>query len=237
MPSMPDFFYCELQPGENDVGILYEAINPNYKNKGYRLLNFYRYTITYDNGTAETAAPVTQPPAAASGFEGDWQLYQQKLLKVQGNAETMDLLNTMFEHASGYFTSLEQYVTWSNEDYAHELIDFDQRHLTIMKDADGQYTAELSGYNTVTELGKKVQKPYSLVFDEVRISGNTITFEKPNTGFGYTGKDAFELQLDGDTLTGTMICPYFYEPLIHYKPYPAGFNPEEVWTVEAVRAY
>ena len=63
IPSMPGFLSIPLQPGENDVGIYCAGVEPNYSAQGYRLINFYRFKVTYDSSGADETGFETSPPA------------------------------------------------------------------------------------------------------------------------------------------------------------------------------
>lgn len=234
--SMPGAYYIPLESGENDVGVYFSGVHPFYPQKGYRFINFYRFKVIYDNSAGE--AQTTAPPESAQPeqeFVGSWQMYEYKLLEIRRNADTMDIINIMFARSSHGFGSVEEFIYGMNKAYAHKLMDYRERHLAISKRADGRYTAEISGYRLVYDKGKQVERAYTDVFDQVNVSGSTITFEKPNNTYDFAGRDTFSLTLEGDTLTGTMITPFYYEDMMYYTPYPANFNPEAVYSFEAER--
>lgn len=265
IPSMEGFYSIQLQPGENDLGIYYGAVNPQYTVQG-RFVNFYRFKIIYDNGSgvAQTAA-ATVSGQTAEGFEGSWQMYTGKLLQVQGSESTMSYVNALFSQYGGTstlfgsaYSSLDDYINAQNEGYTRELIEFEKRNLVITKNADGTYSA-VRTYSTEDSNGN-VLKSDTITFDQAEVSGNTITFQRTYETGDFTGREAYELTLDGDTLTGLKYLPFLHPyasndditqatggddsstilgPMTEWETVsngtPEGYNPEEVWSFEAVR--
>lgn len=66
IPSMPGFYGIPLQPGENDVGIYFSGIHPQYTAQSYRFINFYRFKIIYND--SETAATPEYSPEPSEEY-------------------------------------------------------------------------------------------------------------------------------------------------------------------------
>ncbi len=205
-PGLPEYYhYIQLKPGENEVGFLYENWYQDLEDStrsGYRFVNFYRYTIIYDDGTALTEPPAG-PADEAAAFEGTWQFYQDELLRVQGSDETMAYVDSLFSAYGGQqtftggpaYSSLEDYIQQTNADYAHELVPLEVQCLVIEKNADGTYRADYlyswPGNPKTNRAG----------FEDVEVSGNTIALFNQ----AESGRFGFELTWNGEALTGIRV--------------------------------
>jgi hypothetical protein len=259
------WYSIRLKPGVNDLGILYFRYNYNTKNSEFD--NFQRFTVILDEDEEVSTSTETPAPteAAAADFTGSWQLYTNKLLKVQGNEVTMNYINDLFNKYGNdvvmgsniKYKSLEEYISINSKDYVRGLIEFEKKHLIITKNADGKYTVEISGYQLRTQGDKQTKVPYKEVYGQVEVSENKIIFQKPEDAVEYMGRDAFELSLDGNTLSGFMYVPFYHPyanrddvlktadenstlpgmPNVETASFgvPEGYNPERVWSFEAVR--